>query len=103
MASLRYYLGALPPSRIPGMANAARRLGMSERSLRRRLAAEGTSYREVVRVALEAKAGRLLRDPARSIKETAAALGFADTAAFHRAFKRWTGVTPLEYRRRTRS
>jgi len=103
VASLRRILGALPPSRIPAMATAARRLGMSERSLRRRLATEGTSYREVVRIALETTAGRMLRDPGRSIKETASALGFADSAAFHRAFKRWTGVTPLEYRRRERS
>jgi AraC-like DNA-binding protein len=72
---------------------------MSERSLRRHLATDGTSYREVVRLALEASAGRMLRDPAHSIKETAVALGFADAAAFHRAFKRWTGMTPGEFRR----
>jgi AraC-like DNA-binding protein len=96
---LHRYLLAIPLSRIPDMARAARVLGMSERSLRRYLAAEGTSYRDVVRSALETSAGRMLRDPARTIKETAAALGFADTHAFHRAFKRWTGVTPGEYRR----
>jgi AraC-like DNA-binding protein len=96
---LRQYLLAMPPSRIPEISTAARDLGMSERSLRRRLAADGTSYRDVVRFALEASAGRMLRDPARSIKDTAVALGFADAAAFHRAFKRWTGMTPGEYRR----
>ncbi|HEX3771799.1 MAG TPA: AraC family transcriptional regulator ligand-binding domain-containing protein [Polyangiaceae bacterium] len=101
-ARVRQYLGALPPSRIPDMPETARSLGMSERSLRRHLAADGTSYRDVVRDVLEASAGRLLRDPGRSIKETASALGFADAAAFHHAFKRWTGVTPLEYRRRLR-
>jgi len=96
---VRNYLLAVPPSRIPEISTAARDLGMSERSLRRRLAEDGTSYRDVVRAALEASAGRMLRDPARTIKETAAALGFADAAAFHRAFKRWTGMTPGEYRR----
>jgi AraC-like DNA-binding protein len=95
---LRQYLLAIPPSHIPEISTAARDLGMSERSLRRRLAADGTSYRDVVRSALEASAGRMLRDPARSIKDTAVALGFADAAAFHRAFKRWTGMTPGEYR-----
>jgi AraC-like DNA-binding protein len=96
---LRQYLLALAPSRIPEISTAARDLGTSERSLRRRLTAEGTSYRDVVRSALEASAGRLLRDSTHTIKETAVALGFADAAAFHRAFKRWTGMTPGEYRR----
>jgi AraC-like DNA-binding protein len=98
-ARLRQYLLARPPSRIPEISTAARDLGMSERSLRRRLAADGTSYRDVVRSALEGLAGRMLGNPTRSIKETAVALGFADAAAFHRAFKRWTGTTPGEYRR----
>jgi AraC-like DNA-binding protein len=96
---LRQYLLAMAPARIPEISAAARDLGMSERSLRRRLAADGTSYRGVVRSALEASAGRMLGDPAHTIKETAVALGFADAATFHRAFKRWTGVTPGEYRR----
>ena len=98
-ARLREYLLGMPPCRIPEVSTAARDLGMSERSLRRRLVADGTSYRDVVRSALEASAGRMLRDPTRTIKDTAVALGFADAAAFHHAFKRWTGMTPGEYRR----
>jgi AraC-like DNA-binding protein len=95
---LRRYLLARPPSRIPDPSTAARDLGMSERSLRRRLAAESTSYRDLVRAILEMHADHMLRDPKRSIQETAHALGFADAATFHRAFKRWTGRTPKEYR-----
>jgi AraC-like DNA-binding protein len=95
---LRRYLIARPPSRIPDPSTAARDLGMSERSLRRRLAAESTSYRDLVRAILEMHAGHMLRDPKRSIQETAHALGFADAATFHRAFKRWTGRTPKAYR-----
>lgn len=102
-ARLRNYVLAMPRSRIPDISAAARDLGMSERSLRRRLVADGTSYRDVVRSALEDSAARLLRDPSRTIKDTAAALGFADAATFHRAFKRWTGLTPGEYRRIPRS
>jgi AraC-like DNA-binding protein len=96
---LNQYVQASPPSRIPDMAKAARQLGMSERSLRRHLVAEGTSYRRVVQSALETSAGRMLMDSECTIKETAKALGFADTAAFYRAFKRWTGMTPAQYRR----
>jgi AraC-like DNA-binding protein len=96
---VRQYLLALQPSRIPHISAAARDLGMSERSLRRHLAADGTSYRAVVRSALEAWADRMLRDSTRTIKGTATALGFANATAFHRAFKRWTGMTPGEYRR----
>jgi AraC-like DNA-binding protein len=99
---LKQYLLARPPSRIPDMAAAARDLGMSERSLRRRLASEATSYRLIVRAALETSAGHLLRDPARTIQSTAEALGFSDAVAFHRAFKRWTGMTPGQYRDRRR-
>jgi AraC-like DNA-binding protein len=95
---VKQYLLARPPSRMPDIATAARDLGISERSLRRRLAADATSYRTLVRATLEASAGHMLRDPSRSIKETAHALGFSDAGAFHRAFKRWTGVTPKQYR-----
>jgi AraC-like DNA-binding protein len=40
----------------------------------------------------------MLDDASRSIKETAHALGFSDPRAFHRAFRRWTGTTPKQYR-----
>jgi AraC-like DNA-binding protein len=100
---VREYLLARPPARIPDLATAARDLGVSERSLRRRLAAEATSYRALVRATLETSAGHWLRDPRRSIQETAHALGFSDAGAFHRAFKRWTGMTPKEYRERGRA
>jgi AraC-like DNA-binding protein len=96
---LRQYLLTLPVSRMPDVSTAARALGMSDRSLRRHLATDGTSYRDAVRTALEESAGRMLRDCTRTIKETSSALGFADATAFHRAFKRWTGFTPGEYRR----
>ena len=95
---LRQYVLARPASRIQ-IATAARDLGMSERSLRRYLTMENTSYREIVRSTLEASACHLLRDPRRTIQETAVTLGFADARSFHRAFKAWTGMTPTQYRK----
>jgi AraC-like DNA-binding protein len=47
---------------------------------------------------LKAHADHMLRDPTRSIKETANALGYAHVRAFYRAFKTWTGVPPGEFR-----
>jgi AraC-like DNA-binding protein len=97
---LRYYFLARSPARIPSIATAARELGLSERSLRRKLTAEGASYRALVQAALEEAACTMLRNPRCTIQEVAHALGFADVTAFHRAFKRWLGVTPQDYRSR---
>ena len=90
------------PKRIP-MPKAASYLGVSERTLRAQLAAEGTSYREIECAALGMAARQLLEDPRRTIQETAFAMGFADATTFHRAFKRWTGTTPSALRRQPRS
>jgi AraC-like DNA-binding protein len=80
------------------MEETAAQLGMSERTLRRRLHIEGTSFPALVQRALGELAARLLRDPARSVKEVALTLGFTEPSAFHRALRRWTGKTPGELR-----
>jgi AraC-like DNA-binding protein len=100
---LKRYLSARPPARIPNMVVAARELGMSVRSLRRRLAEEGVSYRALVQAKLEEAAIQALQTPGRSVQEAAVATGFTDCTAFHRAFKHWTGVTPTEFQRRSAS
>ena len=100
---LKRYLAARPPGRIPNMVVAARELGMSVRSLRRRLSEEGVSYRALVQARLEEAAIQALQTPGRSVQEAAFATGFSDCTAFHRAFKHWTGVTPAEFQRRTAS
>jgi AraC-like DNA-binding protein len=82
----------------PEMSQAARRLGLSERGLRRRLSAEGVSFRELVDRVQRERALVLARDPRRSAEAVSDALGFSEVSAFHRAFKRWTGLTPLQYR-----
>jgi AraC-like DNA-binding protein len=80
------------------METVARSLGLSVRSLRRRLASEGKSYGAIESDALAIVAKQLLRDEQRTIQETAYEMGFSDTTTFHRAFKRWTGTTPSAYR-----
>ena len=92
------YLSSRALSGRPDMAEVAQQLGMSERSLRRRLAAEGVTYTQLFEQALASAAKRMLRDPGQSILGAAYAMGFSDSSAFHRAFKRWTGVTPKQYR-----
>jgi AraC-like DNA-binding protein len=79
------------------MEQVAHALGLSVRSLRRRLADEGQSYAAIANEALTIVAKHLLRDRQRTIQETAYEMGFADTSSFHRAFKRWTGTTPGAY------
>lgn len=80
------------------MASVARALGLSTRSLRRRLASEGKSYSAIVGEAMATLAKDLLLQRRLTIQETAHAMGFSDPRTFHRAFKRWTGLTPSVYR-----
>ena len=91
-------LSTCDPRKLPTMDAVARELQMSARSLRRKLAAEKVSYTELAERALANAAMRMLRESRTSIQETAFAMGFAAPAAFHRAFKRWTGMTPKQYR-----
>lgn len=95
---LKVYLRNQPAARVPDMSAAARELGVSVRSLRRRLAEEGISYRTLTQDLQRDQACAMLRNTDFTIQGVAGALGFADTASFHRAFKRWTGFTACEYR-----
>ena len=72
-------------------------LGVSARSLRRRLSEEGTLYNVVVDRAIASVAIRLLLDEQRSIQEVSHELSFSDASTFCRAFKRWTGATPKQF------
>jgi AraC-like DNA-binding protein len=95
---LRMYLLNQSSVKIPDMTDAARDLGVSVRTLRRRLEEEGHSYRGLTQELQCERARAMLRDPEATLQAIADALGFADTASFHRAFKRWTGLTAAEYR-----
>jgi len=85
------------------MQNVARTLGLSVRSLRRRLEAERTTYQRLVNEALARKACHLLRLDPGSVQAVAFEMGFADSSSFQRAFKRWTGMTPGRFRLQSRT
>ena len=94
---VREELVKLGPCVRSDMSQVAHALGMSVRSLRRRLEAEGETFNAVVNEAAAIIAKQLLEDKQKSIQEAAFEMGFADASGFHRAFKRWTGVTPRSY------
>ena len=79
---------------------AARALGLSPRTLQRRLREEDTSHREVLEEVRAELASHYLADLELSLDQVAARLGFSEPSAFHRAFRRWTGTTPAAYRAR---
>jgi len=84
----------------PTVEQVAAELALSARSLHRQLAADGTSYQRLLDDVRCNEAIRQALDDHRPFKAIAAAVGFADPRAFRRAFKRWTGTTPQQFRMR---
>jgi AraC-like DNA-binding protein len=83
----------------PTLGRIAQRLHMSERSLQRRLQQEGTTLQALLAGVRTDLAVRYLSEAQESISEVAFLLGFSEVSTFHRAFKRWTGLTPSAYRK----
>jgi AraC-like DNA-binding protein len=83
-----------------GAAYIAKKLGVSQRTLTRRLESEGTTYTELLEELRKSLALRYLESRDLQLSEVALRLGFSQAASFHRAFRRWTGRTPHQYRRR---
>lgn len=77
----------------------AKELGLSSRTLQRHLAEEGTSYQALLDATRRQLSIAYLAERTLSVGEVALLLGYSDTRAFARAFKRWEGRTPSEYRR----
>lgn len=80
----------------------ARQLAMSPRTLQRRLAAEHVSYQELLDDARKEAAARYLAESTLAICEVAYLVGYSEPAPFHRAFKRWYGMTPQNFRQQRR-
>lgn len=87
------------PSGIPSIHQIAEHLSMSNRTLTRRLSNAGVSYRDLIKKRQEKIAKHLLKNTSRSLAEIAFETGFSEQSAFNRAFKRWTGLSPVEFRK----
>jgi AraC-like DNA-binding protein len=87
----------------PTLEHVARHMGMSERTLQRRLAEAGTSHNDLIDQTRCEWARRLLRDSERSISDIGYELGFSQPSAFTRSTRRWFGRSPSELRRELRS
>jgi AraC-like DNA-binding protein len=82
----------------PRQADLAREVNVSERTLRRRLGAQELGYRQLRDAASFERARDLLSNSRMTVNEVAQAVGYSDARAFRRAFKRWSGALPTQFR-----
>jgi AraC-like DNA-binding protein len=80
------------------LASTARHLGLSARSLQRRLHDEATSFGVLLDTFRREASAHLLRDRGLAVEEVAFMLGYSEPSTFYRAFRRWTGLTPRRFR-----
>lgn len=83
----------------PTIDTVAAAMGMTARTLQRRLREEGTSYAAILEAFRKGMAGALLSDPDLAVYEVAYLLGYSEPSSFYRAFRRWTQLSPYEYRK----
>jgi AraC-like DNA-binding protein len=101
-AQVRRILGTALRSNEGHIEGVAQKLGVTARSLQRRLKDEGASFQSMREEVRRELAQRYL-DEDLAITEISFLLGFSEPSAFFRAFKRWTGITPIESRARRRA
>jgi AraC-like DNA-binding protein len=99
-AQVRSLLTELLPAGISQGERVARRLGLSRRTLSRQLESEGTSYESVLEEVRYGLARQYLTRGDLNVQDVAFLLGYSETAAFSRAFKRWSGIGPTSFRNR---
>ena len=85
-------------SGLPTAHQVASALGLSQRSLQRKLNELGLTYQNVLDETRHELARRYLDDPGKSVTEITFLLGFSEQSAFTRAFRRWSGMAPTSYR-----
>ena len=98
LATVAYHIRQYLPSQQYQLAQIARQLATSSRSLQRRLNEHGTSFAEQLELTRKALAIQYLQTSTMEVKEIGYLLGFGDSSGFIRAFKGWTGTTPSQYR-----
>lgn len=101
--SLATMLGRGGADMGPDIQGVAKQLGMSARTLQRRLAERETSFHALLDGVRRNYAERYLADDRLALAEVAFLVGFSDPSNFHRAFRRWTGTTPAAFRERARA
>jgi len=99
LASLRRAIGEALRHGHPGLTEVARSMALGVRTFQRRLTESGVDFKTLVDDTRHRLALRYLADPKNTLTEVAYLLGYSETSAFHRAFRRWTGSTPLLHRR----
>lgn len=97
---LRREIAPRLPNGTPVLQDLATEFGMSPRTMQRRLSEEGTSYSDVLEDLRKDMSERLLANRGLTITEVAYLLGYADLSSFDRAYRKWTGRTPIDDRRR---
>ena len=85
------------------LARVAKQMAMSARTLQRQLKERGVDFKQLTDATRRRFAVNYLKDQKNTLTEVAFLLGYSELSAFNRAFKRWTGSTPLDYRRRVRT
>jgi len=95
---LRLWMAQQLPSSVPTRAQAARALGLGERTLARRLQQEGQTYAGLLDAVRRDAALQALAHSQRPIADIGQSLGYAEPAVFWRAFRRWMGCTPAQWR-----
>jgi AraC-like DNA-binding protein len=96
--SVRRAIGELLRDGDPKIARVAKKIAMSPRTLERRLKERGVVFKKLMDDTRRRFALSYLRDRKNSLTDVAFLLGYSELSAFNRAFKRWTGTTPLDFR-----
>jgi AraC-like DNA-binding protein len=97
-SSLAQVIATLLRGGYPDIHLASQIAGLSARTLQRKLAQEGLTYSQIVEKTRLKMAIDYLQDPSFKLVNIAAELGYTDAAHFTRAFKRWTGISPRQFR-----